>query len=79
MGIITEIPLLNEAATSVAMVLLACGDANGFIADQLTDVIADINAFALSFMKDPARTMLQLNKDKKFVEAQIKILQDAIK
>lgn len=79
MGIITEIPLLGEAATSVAMVLLACGDANGFIADQLTDVVADINAFAEAFKKEPAAIMLQLNSDKKFVERQIRILQESLK
>lgn len=76
MGILNNIPVLNEAATSVAMVLLACGDANGFIADQLTDVVSDINAFALSFIKNPAEIMLQLNQDKKFIKSQIDILQN---
>lgn len=75
MGILTDIPILNEVATSVAMVLLACGDANGFIADQLTDVISELNAFILSFKMKPAETIIQLNSDKKFIESQITILQ----
>lgn len=72
---LNQIPLLKEALSGLNMVLLACGDSNGFLTDNIADALASIEAFCIIAAKQPAEFIIQLcGEDKVFLADQIEVL-----
>ncbi len=72
---LNKIPLLKEALTELNMVLLACGDSNGFLTDNISDALASLEAFCITAAKDPASFIIALSgDDKEFITRQIEVL-----
>ena len=79
MGIVADFPVISEAASQIGMVLLACGDKDGFAADTLIDAIGSINAFMLECKMRPADFIIKITGgDKALIADQIEALQTFI-
>jgi hypothetical protein len=72
---LNQVPLLKDALSELNMVLLACGDANGFLSDNISDAIASFEAFCVIAAKDPASFIIAISgSDKEFIARQIEAL-----
>ena len=74
MGIVSQVPLLSDALDALSMVLVSCGDTNGFIADQITEAISSLNAFCQLVLINPAGFIVQLNSSDEFLSSQIEYI-----
>lgn len=68
---VASIPLVKDICRNLATVLAVNGDTDGFIAEQITDAVASLNAFLTVFELKPAEIIFQLNSAPEFIQTQI--------